>query len=353
MQQIEIPLRILCKIWTEKEEEAPDLINDFCESLTCPDLKNFSEKYLQVFLRKDTKYLPLVFELIKILEEHEDLKKHTIIVTKKAAQIIETGASAFMLPEVIIAGLAHDMGDLNGQGTEDNHVFNCVAFITNILKSHGIEGTEIIEAVSYHHKQHNHIPEKTPIIMALNAAETPYTERLKNVPVTYQEPQTVSEPEDEPIIKIDDTNIEASIKNDAGVDLVVVEEPQHVASFIPYLPPGIENPEIVDKEEILLKIIAEIDTTFSAFFFNGKVYALPKVIKRILPREKGSVENLFLVKCIQMKLSYKGAMTPQKSWYYEFEENLFPGGVPEDKKEIPRDDQGRWLKAIAPIGAQK
>jgi hypothetical protein len=310
-ETIDIPLDKLCVLWTKQSkdnvETKKDEVQIFCNKLSCNLLKDFCREYLAYFKGLDKKYLPLVFDVINIIQQNGNtsFKNHTINVTKKAVKIIpkSTNANGGVIPEVIIAALVHDIGEIDITESSADHVYNGLLFLKKKFKEHNIDAGGTIKALKYHHTNIEDIKEKDPVIFAINQAET-----------FYSKPPLVSTP--------------------------VVKEKQLTIS----------------KEEVLKKIISAVDPVgFSAFYFEKKIYIFTIIMQTILFGEKSvhptdiviqTVANMFGIENKYIRLRFEDrTIKPKKNWYFVFNEFLFED-IPEEKKICPRDNEGRWLKML-------
>lgn len=344
-QTIELPLGILCKLWLEKnqENEIP-----FDESLTDPGLKIFTQKYIKYFTGYDNKYLVIFKELIKTLEKHESIRSHSLEVAEKTFLMLKEQGDSTLYPRAIIAGLAHDIGDVIKNMATGDHIMNSSNYISQLLNNASINDKSITFAVTNHHAPIEKIKDDNPIAIALN-----HTER-EATPVT-----------DPPVQTVESLPKENAIEAPPIPDLCnkTAEEPVFIlpSDIVPEeTGPVFDIENMMQKHEMLVALSLKVDHFgFDVFCYNETIYAAHMIVKNILLGEEKNRNSYALsndymakhfgIKVNRYKLRFETAKL-KKNWYFAIPLSEFSGiEIPEEKMSLPRDNNGRWLAGITPI----
>jgi len=279
-----------------------------------PVLKSFFMKIQsQYFTGLNHGYIPAVIEILTQIHEkgNQGFIGKTLGVTRKTINILEKSNYKHMIPQAVIAALGRDLGELDQIKANGDHVFHSLRLVQKILENAHIESDDILLAIRLHHEEPSDVEGSTPIAIALNLALREFKETAS------------------PTVK-------------------------------PKEPPTSPQVLLYSKEDILGRIYDAIDPYgFSVFFFEGKIYVSTRELKNLIPKndpkhgkphndgfekEVKRLLNLSPVRC-QLKFKNKN-FKPTKSRFYLFDEHQFNKPILGEKKIIPRDGEGRWLRKI-------
>ncbi|QTA78824.1 HD domain-containing protein [Desulfonema limicola] len=288
------------------------------------------------------------------------LLEHTLNVCRKARDILKTGEADYQMSmaKVMIASLAHDMGNIPEIAQQDwqminSHTIKSFEWLKEKINHLGNKD-KILEAVRFHHAGDKELKQYTgnKILSILRQAD--YAARESELKAYNLNNRASNE---DIIQNIFDVKSSENLSDNLNSKVEKSESPDENRN----------NNQVT--EDMFLKALAnEIsDNGFDAFWFNNCAYFSVKVLQKALNQLRQSLDQPTFHNAEDVRTFIDSRFTKMKKGrfrlrfmdkprkyrpikLYLYVTDAMPSDAIETKKtDIPHDSKGRWLKSLKPI----